>query len=61
MSDDYHADDNGEPNDGHHIDHNVVVVDDNVDNALWKLCQIQLVPQQGHHHFFNQGAELFWS
>lgn len=57
MSDrDNDADDNGE-----HDDHDdvVVVVVVTISNALRKLCKIQLVPQQGHHHFLHQGAELF--
>ena len=52
-----HADDSGE----HDVDDDVVVVVVvvTVSNALWKLCQVQLVPQQGHHDLFHQGAELF--
>ena len=55
-----HADDNREHDDDYDVDDVVVVVVVvTVGNALWKLCQVQLVPQQGHHDLFHQGAELF--
>ena len=56
-----HADDSGEHDDDYDVDDDVVVVVVvvTVSNALWKLCQVQLVPQQGHHDLFHQGTELF--
>ena len=59
------SDDDGDDDDGDNDDFDNGDNDNDYDfgvtisNALWKLCKVQLVPQQGHHHFFHQGAELF--